>query len=79
MQPTEKQRFSQVYYLGFKLYFSGIVLGVNLRSIIPIKAVKLEDLSGKILAIDAYNALYQFLAIIRQPVGTPLKDGSGKV
>ena len=41
--------------------------------------VKLEDLSGKTVAIDAYNALYQFLAIIRQPDGTPLKDNTGKV
>jgi flap endonuclease-1 len=41
--------------------------------------VKLEDLSGRSIAIDAYNALYQFLAIIRQPDGTPLKDSSGRV
>jgi flap endonuclease-1 len=41
--------------------------------------VKLEDLGGKSIAIDAYNALYQFLAIIRQPDGTPLKDSTGKV
>jgi flap endonuclease-1 len=54
-------------------------LGVNLRSIVPITAVKLEDLSGKIIAIDAYNALYQFLAIIRQPDGTPLKNSTGKI
>jgi flap endonuclease-1 len=36
-------------------------------------------LSGKSIAIDAYNALYQFLAIIRQPDGTPLKDATGRV
>jgi flap endonuclease-1 len=57
----------------------GDVLGVNLRGLVPIENVKLEDLSGKTIAIDAYNALYQFLAIIRQPDGTPLKDNSGKV
>jgi flap endonuclease-1 len=54
-------------------------LGVNLRNIVPKTVVKLEDLSGKSIAIDAYNALYQFLAIIRQPDGTPLKDSTGKV
>ncbi len=54
-------------------------MGVNLRCLVPIELVKLEDLSGKTLAIDAFNALYQFLAIIRQPDGTPLKDGTGKV
>ena len=57
----------------------GLFLGVNLRDLVPKTTVKLEDLSGKVIAIDAYNALYQFLAIIRQPDGTPLKDGSGRV
>lgn len=54
-------------------------MGVNLRDLVPKKAVKLEDLGGKSIAIDAYNALYQFLSIIRQPDGTPLKDSSGRV
>ena len=54
-------------------------MGVNLRGIVPKTPVKLEDLSGRIVAIDAFNALYQFLAIIRQPNGTPLKDNTGKV
>jgi flap endonuclease-1 len=54
-------------------------LGVNLRDLVPKTMIKLEDLSGKSVAIDAYNALYQFLAIIRQPDGTPLKDASGRV
>jgi flap endonuclease-1 len=57
----------------------GKVLGVNLRGLVPIEIVKLEDLSGKTLAVDAFNALYQFLAIIRQPDGTPLKDTTGRV
>ncbi len=54
-------------------------MGVNFRDLVPKTIIKLEDLSGKIIAIDAYNALYQFLAIIRQPDGTPLKDSSGKI
>jgi flap endonuclease-1 len=54
-------------------------LGVNLRDLVPKTAVRLEDLGGKSIAIDAYNALYQFLAIIRQPDGTPLKDRAGRV
>ncbi|MEM4704814.1 MAG: flap endonuclease-1, partial [Candidatus Bathyarchaeia archaeon] len=52
---------------------------MNLRDLVPKTIVKLEDLSGKSIAIDAYNALYQFLAIIRQPDGTPLRDSSGRV
>ena len=54
-------------------------MGVNLRDLVPRTVVKLEDLGGKSIAIDAYNALYQFLAIIRQPDGTPLKDSGGRV
>ncbi|RLE51103.1 MAG: flap endonuclease-1 [Candidatus Methanomethylicota archaeon] len=57
-------------------------MGVNLRSLIPegaVEIIDIESLKGKTLAIDAYNALYQFLAIIRQPNGTPLKDSRGRI
>lgn len=54
-------------------------MGVNLKDIVPKTKVDLRDLAGKSIAIDAYNALYQFLAIIRQPNGTPLKDHNGRV
>ena len=40
-------------------------MGVNLRNLVPKKQISLSDLSGSSFAIDAYNALYQFLAIIR--------------
>jgi flap endonuclease-1 len=46
---------------------------------VPKTKVDLKSLSGKSIAIDAYNALYQFLAIIRQPDGTPLKDRTGRI
>jgi flap endonuclease-1 len=55
------------------------VLGVKLRDIVPKVVVELKDLSGKTVAIDAFNAIYQFLSIIRQPDGTPLQDSTGKV
>lgn len=54
-------------------------MGVNLRGLVPKTTVSLESLRGRSIAIDAYNALYQFLAIIRQPDGTPLKDRTGRV
>ncbi len=54
-------------------------MGVNLRDLVPKTTIDLTSLSGKSIAIDAYNALYQFLAIIRQPDGTPLKDRTGRV
>ena len=54
-------------------------MGVDFKDLVPKTPVKLEDLSSKIIAIDAYNAIYQFLSIIRQPDGTPLKDSTGKI
>ncbi|NPA04644.1 MAG: flap endonuclease-1 [Crenarchaeota archaeon] len=57
-------------------------MGVNLREIIPKSAVRelsLDELRGRVVAIDAYNALYQFLTAIRQPDGTPLMDRYGRV
>ncbi len=54
-------------------------MGVNLSDIVPVQTMELEDLSGQRLAIDAYNAIYQFLSIIRGPDGTPLKDSRGRV
>lgn len=54
-------------------------MGVNLSDIVPIDIVQLEDLAGKSIAIDAYNAIYQFLSVIRQPDGTPLMDSKGRV
>ncbi len=70
--------FASLLFWFFAIVY-GAILGVNLRDIVPKTVVKLENLSGKSIAIDAYNALYQFLAIIRQPDGTPLKDSTGKV
>jgi flap endonuclease-1 len=54
-------------------------LGVNLRDLVQKTTITLDSLSGKSIAVDAYNALYQFLAIIRQPDGTPLKDRTGRI
>jgi len=57
-------------------------MGVNLRDLIPegvAREVELKALKGRIIALDAYNTLYQFLAAIRQPDGTPLMDRRGRV
>jgi len=53
-------------------------MGVNLKDIIPQKEILFEDLAGKTLAVDALNSLYQFLAGIRQPDGTPLMNSQGE-
>ena len=55
------------------------LLGVKLGPIVSAIEIGLEDLKGKVVAIDGYNALYQFLSIIRQPDGTPLKDSQGRI
>ncbi len=52
---------------------------MKLGPIVSAVEIKLEDLRGKVVAIDGYNALYQFLSIIRQPDGTPLKDSKGRI
>lgn len=54
-------------------------MGVNLGEIVPKQKIDISDLNGKSVAIDAYNALYQFLAIIRQRDGTPLMNSKGQV
>lgn len=54
-------------------------MGVDLADIVTQQSVTLDSLTNRTLAVDAYNALYQFLAIIRQPDGTPLKDKQGRV
>jgi len=43
------------------------------------KEISFSQIKGKKITIDAYNALYQFLAAIRQPDGTPLMDRKGNV
>jgi flap endonuclease-1 len=54
-------------------------MGVNLRDLVAPAPVSLQELGGRIIAIDGYNALYQFLAIIRQPDGSLLMDSRGRV
>jgi len=55
-------------------------MGVQIGTIVPRKEIDLESLAGKKIAIDAYNALYQFLSIIRDKMtGEPLKDSKGRI
>ncbi len=54
-------------------------MGLQIGDIVPRHEVKLEDLKGKIIAVDAFNALYQFLASIRQPDGVPLMDSKKRI
>jgi flap endonuclease-1 len=54
-------------------------MGVDLGDLLQKKKIEIKDLSGRWVAIDAFNTLYQFLSIIRQKDGTPLMDSSGRV
>jgi len=54
-------------------------MGLQIGDIVPRHEVKFEDLKGKVIAVDAFNALYQFLSSIRQPDGTPLMDKERRV
>jgi len=54
-------------------------MGVDISDLIEARKIALEDLSGRSIAIDAFNTLYQFLSMIRQPDGTPLMDRDGRV
>lgn len=54
-------------------------MGVDLGDLLQKRAIEIKNLSGKWIAVDAFNTLYQFLSIIRQKDGTPLMDSSGRV
>jgi len=54
-------------------------MGLQIAEIIPKKELTFQELKGKTIAVDAFNAIYQFLTTIRQPDGTPLKDSEGNI
>ena len=54
-------------------------MGLNLKPLVVREKTKLESFSNKVIAIDAYNAIYQFLASIRGPDGMQLTDYEGRI
>lgn len=54
-------------------------MGLNIRDIVPRKELDMKELNGKVVCVDAFNTLYQFLSSIRQPDGTPLMDSKKRV
>jgi len=54
-------------------------MGVGIGDIVKSEEIGFEDLENKVIAVDAYNIIYQFLSSIRQRDGTPLKDSEGRV
>jgi len=54
-------------------------MGIPVKDLISSKEFALDDLRGKVIVIDSYNLLYQFLTTIRQRDGSPLTDSKGSV
>ena len=54
-------------------------MGLNIREIVSRKELDVSELKGKIVCVDAFNVLYQFLSTIRQYDGTPLQDEKGNI
>lgn len=54
-------------------------MGAKLSTLVKVKKINLSTLSNKLIAFDANNLLYQFLALVRMPDGTLFKDHSGRI
>ncbi len=54
-------------------------MGVDLGDLFKKEKISFKDLHDRVIAIDAYNVLHQFLSTIRQRDGTPLKDANGRI
>ncbi len=54
-------------------------MGLNLKDLVVREKTNLESFANKVIAIDAYNAIYQFLASIRGPDGLQLSDSEGRI
>lgn len=54
-------------------------MGLDLKPLVTPVPLKLQELAGKVVAIDAYNTIYQFLSIIRGPTGEPLANSKGEI
>ena len=54
-------------------------MGSDIGDILQKQQVDIDHFSGKKIAIDAFNTIYQFITTIRQPDGTPLKDSRGRI
>ena len=54
-------------------------MAVDLSKLVSKRKITLDDLKDRVIAVDAWNILYQFLSIIRGPDGNPLRDIHGNV
>ncbi|HXV89560.1 MAG TPA: flap endonuclease-1 [Nitrososphaeraceae archaeon] len=54
-------------------------MGLDLKPILTHTNIKLTDLSNKIIAVDAFNTIHQFLATIRGSTGELLANSHGEI
>jgi len=54
-------------------------MGLSISEIIPRRELEISELNGKLVCVDAFNTLYQFLSTIRQPDSMPLMDNKKRV
>ncbi len=54
-------------------------MGVGIGDIVESRELTFEQMEGSVIAIDAYNIIYQFLSSIRQRNGELLMDSQGRV
>ena len=54
-------------------------MGLDLKPLVKSSPIMIPELSGKVIAVDAYNTIYQFLATIRGITGELLTNNNGEV
>jgi len=55
-------------------------MGVSLTELVDGREIDFDFLKGRVVAIDAYNIMYQFLSTIRDRfTGEPLRDSKGRI
>jgi len=54
-------------------------MGVDIGALFRQEKISINDLHDRVIAIDAYNVIHQFLSSIRGRDGTPLKNSKGEI
>jgi flap endonuclease-1 len=54
-------------------------MGVAITELLEGKTLEIKEITGKRIAIDAFNTIYQFLTVLRGPDGEPLKNSKGQI
>src|SRR5438552_3423034 len=63
-----------------KSFYSQIrVMGLDLKPFVMPSPIVVSELANKVVAVDAHNTIYQFLATIRGPTGELLTNSKGEV